>query len=398
MALEDHDYQSEATPREIELLNQLDNLQSLITELHKSREATVDNPELLQEVQTLKGKLDEHSKQLQQSAEKLGALEAENLALQDKNQARGEAGNKRRRFRTRVRPMPPLDTPTNEEGAAHRPIPVDEPENGDTVTRKTWTHRDSDSEMEDEEYSPDDLAITKPAMAAYLEKMFSEKFNTIQSMVERLLEVAPPARRIDPNSYSDTPFMEEIKSVEMPRKFSFPAVKMYDGTSDPDNHVAQYKQRMLTVAIPKELREPTMCKGFGSTLTGPDLQWYINLPTKSTRSFAALSDKFVEKFASSRNLEKSSENLYEVLQHRGEPLRTYIARFSQEKVAIPECNAETAISAFKRGLLPDGDLYKELTKYQCKTLEDVLSRAWAEVRWEEDVISRAKAHPKQDQK
>ncbi|KAF3529964.1 hypothetical protein DY000_02039603 [Brassica cretica] len=31
-------------------------------------------------------------------------------------------------------------------------------------------------------------------------------------------------------------------------------------------------------------------------------------------------------------------------------------------------------------MLPDGDLYKELTKYQCQTMEDVLSRAWAQIR------------------
>ncbi|XP_056850798.1 uncharacterized protein LOC130500107 [Raphanus sativus] len=141
-----------------------------------------------------------------------------------------------------------------------------------------------------------------------------------------------------------------------------------------------------------------MCKGFKSTLTGPALQWYINLPIKSFKSFAALSDKFVEQFASSRNLEKNSDDLYEVLQHRNEPLHSYIARFNQEKVAIPECNADTAISAFKRGLLPEGDLYKELIKYKCRTMEDVLSRAWAQVRWEEDVASRAKACPKYDQK
>ncbi|XP_056864061.1 uncharacterized protein LOC130511201 [Raphanus sativus] len=109
-------------------------------------------------------------------------------------------------------------------------------------------------------------------------------------------------------------------------------------------------------------------------------------------------DKFVEQFASSRNLEKNSDDLYEVLQHRNEPLRSYIARFNQENVAIPECNADTAISAFKRGLLPEGDLYKELTKYKCRTMEDVLSRAWAQVRWKEDVASRAKAYPKHDQK
>ncbi|XP_056850795.1 uncharacterized protein LOC130500105 [Raphanus sativus] len=178
----------------------------------------------------------------------------------------------------------------------------------------------------------------------------------------------------------------------MPHKFSFPSIKIYKGTGDPDNHVAQYKQRMLAETTPREAREATICKGFGSTLTGPALQWYINLPTKSIRSFAALSDKFAEQFTSSRNLEKKSDDLYEVLQRRNEPLRSYIARFNQEKVAIPECNADTAISAFKRGLLPEGDLYKELTEYKCRTMEDVLSRAWAQVRWEEDVESRAKAY------
>ena len=217
-------------------------------------------------------------------------------------------------------------------------------------------------------------------------------------MVERLPGVAPPIRRSDPRSYSDTPFVEEIASVEMPRKFSFPSIKMYEGTGDPDNHVAQYKQRMLAVAIPREAREATMCKGFGSILTGPALQWYTNLPTKCIRSFAALSDKFVEQFASSRHLEKRSDDLYEILQHRNKPLRSYIARFNQEKVVIPECNADTAISAFKKGLLPEGDLYNELTKYKCMTMEDVLSHAWAQVRWEEDVASRAKASSKYDQK
>ncbi|KAF3590530.1 hypothetical protein DY000_02022116 [Brassica cretica] len=58
----------------------------------------------------------------------------------------------------------------------------------------------------------------------------------------------------------------------------------------------------------------------------------------------------------------------------------------------------TAVSAFKRGLLPDGGLYKELTMYLCKTMEDVLPRAWAQVKWEEDVASHAKAQPKQEQR
>ncbi|KAF2581177.1 hypothetical protein F2Q68_00004777 [Brassica cretica] len=173
-------------------------------------------------------------------------------------------------------------------------------------------------------------------MVAYLEQMFSKRLDAMKSMVERLPGVGPPIRKSNPDSYADTPFMDEITLIEMPRKFSFPTIKAYDGTTDLDDHVAQYRQRMLAVALPKESREATMCKGFGSTLTGPALQWYINLPYRSIASFAILSDKFVEQFASSKDLEKTSDGLYEILQHRAKPQQGYIARFNQEKVAIPE--------------------------------------------------------------
>ena len=80
----------------------------------------------------------------------------------------------------------------------------------------------------------------------------------MQSMVGRLPGVAPPIRRSNPDSYADSPFVEGITSVKMPRKFSFPNIKMYDGTGDPDDHIAQYKQRMLAVALPKESHKATM--------------------------------------------------------------------------------------------------------------------------------------------
>lgn len=214
-----------------------------------------------------------------------------------------------------------------------------------------------DSEPEPEKGEPKKTAA-ESSITAYLEQMFSKRFDAMQSMVERLRGVAPPIQRSNPDSYTDTPFAEEIASVEMPRKFSIPCT-----IAPKTPTIAQYKQRILAVALPKESREATTCKGFGSTLIGPALQWYINLPTRSISSFAGLSDKFVEQFASSRSLEKTSDGLYEILQHRVEPLRDYIARFNQEKVSVPECSIPTAISAFKRGLLPNGGLYKELTMY-----------------------------------
>ncbi|WZZ61173.1 hypothetical protein YC2023_061280 [Brassica napus] len=296
--------------------------------------------------------------------------------------------------------MPTLETPNSGTGAN---LPTMAP-GGDASTREkakdaqTYDMEDSDSEPEPDKEASDGAARTESPMIAHLHQMFSDRLDAMQSMVERLPGVAPPIRKCNPDSYADTPFTDEITLIEMPRKFSFSSIKAYDGTTDPDDHVAQYRQRILAVALPKGSREATMCKGFGSILTGPALQWYINLPSRSIASFAVLSDKFVEQFASSRDLKKTYDSLYEILQHRAEPLRGYIARFNQEKVVIPECSIPTAISALKRGLLPDGDLYKELTKYKCKTMEDVLSRAWAHVKWEEDVVSRAKAQEKQDPK
>lgn len=130
----------------------------------------------------------------------------------------------------------------------HRPISADdEPAKREAAHDATRVQVDSDYDTEDEEYSPDDPGISDPALAAYLEKVVSERFSTIQSMVERLPGVAHPIRRSNPGSYSNTPLVEEIASVEMPRKFSFPSIKIYEGTGDPDNQIAQYKQRMLAV-------------------------------------------------------------------------------------------------------------------------------------------------------
>ena len=106
-------------------------------------------------------------------------------------------------------------------------------------------------------------------MAAYLEQMFSKRLDAMQSMVERLPRVAPPIQKSNPDSYADTSVTDEITLIEMPRKFSFPSIKVYDVTSDPDDHIAQYRQRRLTVALPKELYEATICKRFSSTLIGP---------------------------------------------------------------------------------------------------------------------------------
>ena len=45
-----------------------------------------------------------------------------------------------------------------------------------------------------------------------------------------------------------------------------------------------------------------------------------------------------------------------------------------------------AADAFRKGLLLDGELYKDLTKFNCSPMEDALARAWIEIRWAEDEL------------
>lgn len=104
---------TEATQREAELQRQHDGLQSQFTELHKARKRAIDDPELSSEVQSPKEKLNEHSKNLEKSAEKLSRLESENLTLREENQALNTTSNKKRHFRAKIRSMPDLATPSS---------------------------------------------------------------------------------------------------------------------------------------------------------------------------------------------------------------------------------------------------------------------------------------------
>ena len=219
------------------------------------------------------------------------------------------------------------------------------------------------------------------------ETMRKELFD-LKEIVKRIPGVPKPLEKATPLSYADSPFCDNIALVETPKRFAVPAMKAYDGTTDPQEHVAQYKQRMFTVPITRELREPCMCKGFGSTLTGPALQWYVGLPNGSIETFADLVDAFNLQVASSRVFEKTTSDLYKIVQGFREPLRDYFTRFNREKVTITNCDTPTAIEAFRRGLEKDSPLYDELTKYPCKTLDDVQAKAMAQVRLEEDKRER----------
>ncbi|XP_074300442.1 uncharacterized protein LOC141631704 [Silene latifolia] len=187
--------------------------------------------------------------------------------------------------------------------------------------------------------------------------------------VARLLEKA--AR----DSYADSPFVDDIALVGVPKGCVPPAMTLYDGTTDPLDHVNHYKQKMIVITATRSLKEACMCKGFGSTLSG-----------------AALQCQYLPPALPKKPQEKTNQRTDRIDRGPEEATRDFLNRFNREKVASPRCDIATAIEAFRQGLRQDSNLYKDLTKYPCTTFEKVQTKAIAVMRLEEDSGPRRAAY------
>ncbi|XP_074266296.1 uncharacterized protein LOC141588768 [Silene latifolia] len=163
---------------------------------------------------------------------------------------------------------------------------------------------------------------------------------------------------------------------------------LFDGTTDPCDHISQFKQKMMVTTATGASKEACMCKGFGSTLTGAALQWFVGLPNGTISSFTDLVNAFNQQFSSSRRTPKQPSGLYRIVWEIGESIKDYVTRFNAEKVSIRGCDMSTAINAFRQGLDKESNLYKELTMYPCERFEEVQQRATAALRLEEDIQAR----------
>ena len=110
----------------------------------------------------------------------------------------------------------------------------------------------------------------------------------------------------------------------------------------------------------------------------------MSLQNGTIASFTDLVDAFNLQFASSRHFEKTISDLYRIFQKYRDPLRDYMYRFNKEKVTITNYDIPMTIEAFHRELIRDSSLYDELTKYPCKTMDDMHAKAMAQLILEED--------------
>ena len=80
---------------------------------------------------------------------------------------------------------------------------------------------------------------------------------------------------------SRLPFTRRIKGAVLPWRFQQPAFSIYNGNTDPVEHVSQFNQRMAVHSKDEAL----MCKVFPSSLRPAAMRWFNGLKTNSIDSY-----------------------------------------------------------------------------------------------------------------
>ena len=91
---------------------------------------------------------------------------------------------------------------------------------------------------------------------------------------------------------SKSPFTRGIEKAKLPRRFHQPTFAMYNGRTDPVEHVSQFKQKIVVHSQDETL----MCRVFPSNLGPMSMRWFDGLKTNSISSFKKLTQSFYSQF------------------------------------------------------------------------------------------------------
>ena len=87
-------------------------------------------------------------------------------------------------------------------------------------------------------------------------------------------------------------FTRRIEGATLPRRFQQLAFSIYNGNTNPMEHVSQFNQRMAIHSKDEAL----MCKVFPSSLGPAAMRWFNGLKANSIDSYRQLTQAFGSRF------------------------------------------------------------------------------------------------------
>ena len=114
---------------------------------------------------------------------------------------------------------------------------------------------------------------------------------------------------------SKSPFTWGIEKVKLPRRFHQPTFAIYNGQTDPVEHVSQFKQKMAIHSSDEAL----MCRIFPSSLGLMTMRWFNGLRTNSISSFKKLTQSFCSRFITCSRVPQPLDSLLSMSMREGNP-------------------------------------------------------------------------------
>ncbi|XP_057484602.1 uncharacterized protein LOC130770973 [Actinidia eriantha] len=193
---------------------------------------------------------------------------------------------------------------------------------------------------------------------------------------------------------TEPPFTERILRARVSSRFKLPTqLGIYEGKTDPMDHLDSYKSLMLLQGCSDEV----MCKAFSATLKGSARSWFRKLLPGTVDSFGDLSRLFVANFMSCRIRQKNASHLFTIHQKETERLKDYVKRFNQAILEVDDPSNKVVIMAMMEGLRP-GPLFDSLSKNVPETLSILQNKADKYIAAEELAEAKRRRQGKDDPK
>ena len=179
---------------------------------------------------------------------------------------------------------------------------------------------------------------------------------------------------------SKSPFTQGIEKAKLPKRFHQPTFSMYNGRTDPVEHVSQFKQKM---AIHFQ-DEALLCRVFPSNLGLMPMKWFDGLRTNSISSFKELTQSFCSRFITCSRFPQPLDSLLSMTMREGESMKLYAERYWEMFNEIDGDFGEVAVRTFKVGLPSEHGLRKSLTGKPVTSLGQLMDRVDKYKRIEDD--------------
>ncbi|XP_070018011.1 uncharacterized protein [Nicotiana sylvestris] len=129
----------------------------------------------------------------------------------------------------------------------------------------------------------------------------------------------------DAGRFVEQPYSDEAAPHVIRKTFKMPPyLKIYDGTTDREDHATHYVTVVKGNGLAKEQVSSILLKIFGETLIRGTLTWYSQLPAHSIKTFEKMADKFVTAHAGAKKAKARVNDIFATKQSLGVGLRTFL--------------------------------------------------------------------------